>query len=139
MSHFVLDASVALAWFLDNPVPNYAVHVRDLLLKGSRAIVPALWHLEIANGLAVAERRQILTATDVSQGLSDVEQLVAHALETDGKMVPVRRALTTARTYQLSAYDATYLNLASEENLPLASLDQSLRRAASRAGVQLLP
>ena len=101
-------------------------------------MVPALWHLEIANGLAVAERRQILSATDVSQGLSDVEQLVVHALDTDGKIVPVRRALTTARAYQLSAYDAAYLNLASEENLPLATLDQSLRRAASRAGVQLL-
>ena len=138
MSQFVLDASVALAWFLDNPVPNYALHVRGALLKGSRAMVPALWHLEIANGLAVAERRQILTATDVSHGLSDVEQLVVHALDTDGKIVPVRRALTTARTYQLAASDAAYLILASEENLPLATLDQSLRRAASRAEVQLL-
>ena len=139
MSHFVLDACVTLAWFLDNPVPNYAVHVRDVLLKGSRAMVPALWHLEIANGFAVAERRQILTAADVSEGLRDVEQLVLLALDTDEKIVPVRRALTTARAYQLSAYDGTYLNLASEANLPLATLDQSLRRAASRAGVQLLP
>ena len=138
MSHFVLDASVALAWFLDNPVPNYAIHVRDVLLKGSRAMVPALWHLEIANGFAVAERRQILTAIDVSQGLRDVGQLVAHALDTDEKIVPVHRALTTARAYQLSAYDSTYLNLAIEANLPLATLDQSLRRAANRAGVELL-
>ena len=139
MSNFVLDASVALAWFLDNPVPTYAVHVRDVLLKGSRAIVPALWHLEIANGLAVAERRQSLTAADAVQALKAVEQLVIQALDTDGKIIPVGRALTTARAYQLSAYDAAYLNLASEENLPLATLDQSLRRAASRVGVQLLP
>lgn len=138
MSHFVLDASVALAWFLDNPVPNYAIHVRDTLLKGSRAMVPALWHLELANGFAVAERRQILTATDVNQGLRNVEQLLAYALDIDEKVVPVRRALTTARAYQLSTYDATYLNLAIEANLPLATLDQSLRRAASRAEVQLL-
>jgi predicted nucleic acid-binding protein len=102
-------------------------------------MVPALWHLEVANGLAVAERRQILTANDVSQGLSDVEQLIVHSLDTDGKIVPVRRASKTAGTYQLSAYDATYLTLASEENLPLATLDQSLRRAATRAGLQLLP
>jgi len=139
LSHFILDASVALALFLDNPVPNYAVHVRDVLLKGSRGMVPALWHLEVANGLAVAERRQILTDHDVSQGLSDVEQLIVHSLDTDGKIVPVRRASKTAGTYQLSAYDATYLTLASEENLPLATLDQSLRRAATRAGLQLLP
>jgi predicted nucleic acid-binding protein len=139
LTNFVLDASVTLAWFLDNPVPTYALHVRDLLLKGSRAIVPALWHLEIANGLAIAERRQILTAADTSQALVDVEQFVIHAVDTDGKIVPVRRALTTARAYQLSAYDAAYLNLAGEESIPLATLDQSLRRAASRAGLQLLP
>jgi predicted nucleic acid-binding protein len=139
LSHFVLDASVALAWFLDNPVPSYANHVRDVLLNGSRGTVPALWHLEIANGLAIAERRQILSAADVNQGLRDIGLFIVHSIDTDGKIIPVRKTLTTARAWQLSAYDAAYLNLASEENLPLATLDQSLRRAATRAGVPLLP
>ena len=56
MSHFVLDASVALAWVLDNPAPVYALEVRQGMLTGKRGLVPALWHLEIANGLAMAER-----------------------------------------------------------------------------------
>ena len=65
MNRFVLDASVALAWFVNNPVPPYALRVRQLLLDGARALVPALWQLEMANGLAVAERRRILAPPDV--------------------------------------------------------------------------
>ena len=62
MTSFVLDASVALAWVLDNPVPVYALEVRQELFRGKRGLVPALWHLEIANGLAMAERRRDLEA-----------------------------------------------------------------------------
>jgi predicted nucleic acid-binding protein len=43
-----------------------------------------------------------------------------------------------ARTYHLSAYDAAYLELAIREGLPLATLDDDLRRAASDAGVALV-
>ena len=138
MTKFILDASITLAWFLDNPVPAYAIHIRDALVHGSRALVPALWHLEIANGFAVAERRHILTSADVSQGLKNVEEIVIQRLETEGKIISLRKAVATARAYQLSAYDAAYLDLASEQALPLATLDLSLRRAATRAGVELL-
>ena len=47
MKRFVLDASVALRWFLDDPVSPYANRVKQFLIKGGRAVVPALWHLEI--------------------------------------------------------------------------------------------
>ena len=138
MIRFVLDASVALRWFLDNPLSSYANRVKQLLIKGDRALVPALWHLEMSNGLAVAERRSILSPSDVDQALLDVEQLVARAIDTDSALVPTRRSLSTARTFRLSAYDAVYLDLARVEKLPLASLDQQLRNAAKPAGVRLL-
>ena len=57
MKTFVLHASVALGWTLDNPLPVSAAQAKQALLSGARALVPALWHLEIANGLVVAERR----------------------------------------------------------------------------------
>ena len=56
MKNFVLDASVALGWILDNPVPRLATRAKQALLSGTRAVVPALWHLEIAKSLIVAER-----------------------------------------------------------------------------------
>jgi predicted nucleic acid-binding protein len=139
LNRFVLDASVALAWFVDNPVPAYATRVKESLLHGVHAVVPALWHLEMANGFAVAERRGILTAADASQSVGDIEQLLAHAIESTADFISVRQALTTALSFQLSAYDSVYLDTARRERLPLATLDRRLLAAAGQAGVALLP
>lgn len=138
MTRFVLDASLALRWFLDHPMPAYANRVKQVVLKGVRAVVPALWHLEMSSGLAVAERRSILTSADVDQALIDVEQLVAHAVDTDSDIVCARQALITARAFQLSAYDAVNLDIARRGRIPLATLDDRLRAAAARARVELL-
>lgn len=138
MKRFVLDASVALRWFLDVSVSRYADRVKQVLIKGGRAVVPALWHLEISNGLAVAERRSILGTADIDQALLDIEQLVAVGVDTSSVFVSARQALITARAFKLSAYDAVYLDLARHERLPLASLDERLRAAAGQAGVELL-
>jgi predicted nucleic acid-binding protein len=135
---FVLDASVALAWFLDHPVPPYANRVKGLLEAGSRAVVPALWHLEMGNGFAGAERRGMLTAADADRCLVQVEQLLGRAIESESEVVTVREACATARTSGLTAYDAVYLEAARRSGLPLATLDQPLRAAAARAGVELL-
>ena len=139
MNGFVLDASVALRWFLDNPMPPFANRVKQHLLKGARAVVPALWHLEMSNGLAVAQRRAILTAADVDQAVIDLEQFVAQAVDTESNVVSARQSLGTARAFQLSAYDAVYLDLARTQRLALATLDDRLRAAAAQAGVSLLP
>jgi predicted nucleic acid-binding protein len=138
LTGFVLDASVGLRWFLDDPVPAYANKVKQFFLKGVRAVVPALWHLEMSNGLVVAERRSILTAADIDQAVIDIEQIAAASMDVDGSVVSAKQALATARAFQLSAYDAVYLDLARRERLPLATLDDRLRAAAARAGVQLL-
>jgi predicted nucleic acid-binding protein len=132
----VLDASVALAWFIDNPVPSYAVRVRQALIDGAGALVPALWHLEIANGLAVAERRRTLSAPDLIASLVQLEKLSVR-IETDVTTLSARQALDIARSFQLSAYDGTYLETARTVGLPLASLDNALRAAAARAGVEM--
>jgi predicted nucleic acid-binding protein len=138
LKRFVLDASVALAWFLDHPVSVYAIEIRRLLVDGARAVVPALWHLEMANGLVVAERRKIIDADDLSRSLIRLEQLVIQAIETRSDFWSMRQALNTARGFLLSAYDGVYLETARVEGVPLATLDKSLRAAAARAGVEVL-
>ena len=134
---FMLDASVALGWFVDHPVAPYATRIRQLLAAGSRAVVPALWHLEMADGFAGAERRGILTPADTDLCLVQVEQLLGRAIETETDLIPVREACAIARTFALSAHDAVYLDTARRTGLPLATLDQPLRAAATRAGVEL--
>ncbi|PYT41398.1 MAG: VapC toxin family PIN domain ribonuclease [Acidobacteria bacterium] len=138
MSDFVLDASVALAWVLDKSVPVYALDVQREMLGGKRGLVPALWHLEIANGLAMAERRGDLSGADVEDALDQILTAAASKLDTETDLVSARDALANARRFQLTAYDAAYLDLARREELPLATLDKGLRAAATKAGVALL-
>lgn len=138
MMRFVLDASVALGWFVDRPAAPYAERVKRALLEGARAVVPALWHVEMANGIMVAERRRVLTAADTGDCLTDLEMLLAQVIDTNSGLTPMRQVLATARTYRLSAYDALYLDMARAEELPLATLDRALRAAAAQAGVELL-
>lgn len=137
MSSFVLDASVARAWFLDHPVPAYAERVRRALLAGERAVVPVLWHLEMANGFAVSERRGLLRSDDVDLSLVQVGYLLSQAIELSNEFVSLSQACSLARRYKLSAYDAVYLEIAQRTRLRLATLDGSLAQAARVAKLEL--
>jgi predicted nucleic acid-binding protein len=138
VSDFVLDASVALAWVLDNPIAPYALAVRRALASGKRGLVPALWHLEIANGLATAERRRDLLGADLDGALAAIQATVAQSLDTEMSLISAGDSLADARFFRLTAYDAVYLGLARREGLPLATLDKGLRTAATRAGIRAM-
>jgi predicted nucleic acid-binding protein len=138
VKRFVLDASVALAWVADASMDAYAAEIELAVKDGSRAVVPVLWQLEVANGLLMAERRKVLTPAEAEQGLFDMERFLASGAEVDGTGTRMRQATNLARTHHLTAYDAAYLELALREGLPLATLDKSLRAAAVKAGVQTM-
>lgn len=138
MRRFVLDASVALAWFIDRPIAPYAVRIQRLLLAGDRAVVPPLWRLEVANGFVVAERRGIVTPSDSAQILQNFQIVLAEAIEESQQSLPLPRVISTAREFQLTAYDADYLDTARIHQLPLATLDRRLEEAAARARVPLV-
>lgn len=137
MSRFVLDTSISLAWFLDRPVPHFAVQVWNSLKQGSRAVVPPLWILEMANGLATAERCGALTRSNIDRCLTDIEFLLATAVDFTASTISVRQALSVASAFRLTAYDAVYLEASRREQLPLATLDRALKNAAVNAGVPL--
>ena len=138
MTAFVLDASVALRWFLEKAIPPYAAQIERFLLGGARALVPNLWHLEMANALIVAERRRLLLPIDLDRALQRIEQLLSHSIDTDGGVVSTREACAIARSWHLSAYDASYLYLARRKGLALATLDDELAKAARRSGIEIV-
>lgn len=138
MKRFVLDASVTLAWFLDRPTAPYADHVRQLLLRGNRAVVPALCKLEIANGFIMAERRGMLASSDTAEALKNLDVVIAQAVENSEDPVSMRSVLQAAREFRLTAYDAVYLETALRQELPLATLDRQLLAAALKAGVEII-
>jgi predicted nucleic acid-binding protein len=135
---FVLDASVALAWFIDPVITPLAIRVQRLLLQGDRAVVPHLWLPEMANGFVVAQKRGSLTLPHISQAFAELDVLLSQSIDTADAPLPIRRIVSTAQNFMLTARDAVYLETARELRLPIATLDQRLATAAAQAGVPLI-
>ncbi|NPA30807.1 MAG: type II toxin-antitoxin system VapC family toxin [Chloroflexi bacterium] len=134
---FVLDASVALAWAFRNEDNPYVARVLRSL-KMAWAWVPTIWPLEVANGLLVAERRQRLQpgeAEDFLQYLAHLPIEVIYGPET----TVGQEILPLARETGLSVYDASYLHLALQRGVPLATQDRRLRQAAQARGIWFDP
>jgi len=138
VNRFVLDASIALAWFIDRPIAPYAARVRQLLLKGDHAVVPSIWRLEAVNGLVIAERRGLRTPSDIALALQNFETVLTQSVEESSYHIPMRRVVATAGQLRLTAYNAEYLDTARLQNLPLATLDRQLEAAAVQAGVPIV-
>src|SRR5437016_12772950 len=103
-------------------------------VKTEEAVVPSLWWFEIRNILVVNERRKRITESDTGVFLRDLAGL---RIRIDRE--PEEGAvLRLARTHRLSVYDASYLELALREAIPLATLDGELAAAARREGSELI-
>jgi predicted nucleic acid-binding protein len=136
LSRFVLDASVTLCWCFENQATNYTEAIFEMLAGGDEAVVPFIWPLEVANVLVTAERRKALKPAQVT---NFTEEFSAWPIQVDtlGLDRAFQQILSTARISRITAYDAAYLELAIREGLPLATLDNDLRKAATAAGVQI--
>ena len=137
MSAFVLDASIALGWMLDRPIPARSALARKLIIGGDSPVAPLLWRYEIANAVAISERRGRLSADQVRILMADLEEFSV-IVEVDPVYVRISSLIETAQRANLTAYDATYLELAVRRRLPLATLDNKLRDAARGAGLELI-
>jgi len=132
----VLDASVAVAAVLEEANTEGArATLRHVAEVG--AVVPNLWHLEVGQTLLVAERQGRLTAAERETAQSLLLDLPV-AVDADTWTRAMRDTVALALEQRLSLYDAAYLELSRRSNVPLATFDASLRRAASAIGVVLL-
>jgi predicted nucleic acid-binding protein len=133
----VLDASVAVAWCFDDEATPLTEGILDLLAKGTTVVVPTVWPLEVANAMLSAERKKRI---NVAQATAFLGRVAAFPISID--TLPIGRAfdqiLSVGRQHGLTAYDAAYLELALRQALPLATLDDHLRRSANTAGVGLV-
>jgi predicted nucleic acid-binding protein len=133
VAEFVLDGSLALAWFFKDEAHRYADTVAGRF-PTARALVPAIWPLEIANAVLTGERRQRSTEAQATKWLGYLGSLPIAVDEATNDRA-WGDVLSLARVHHLSAYDAAYLELALRRGLPLATLDDKLKAAASAAGV----
>lgn len=131
---FVLDNSVVVGWFLEDQATPYT-DVVSVLLEQDQAVVPALWELEFANVLRTACRKQRLTADEAHQ---IIEQICALPIVIDRETPGPAELLALALRYNLSSYDAAYLELALRLQIPIATKDEPLQAAAQAAGVGIV-
>jgi predicted nucleic acid-binding protein len=131
----VIDSSVAIAWCFPDEQDTYSQSVLDALAS-EKAIVPNLWHLEVANTLVVGERRKRSTQADTVTWLGFLSSLPIE-IDEHTKAHAFGDTVSLAREQGLSVYDAAYLELAMRRGLPLATLDDKLKSAAKATGVSL--
>ncbi len=135
MSEIVTDASVTLQWFLEDEIDRgYSLVILRRLFQDS-AVVPVLWFYEVGNGLMTACRRKRITFEKAAEYLAKVRKLPIYPDDADPDTI--LSIPEVANRYELTNYDAAYLELAIRRKLLLATTDEALRKAAIKAGVSL--
>jgi predicted nucleic acid-binding protein len=137
MAAFVLDTSIALKWFLeDENDRSYSLAILRAMTDDHRPIVPLLWYYEIANTILVQVRRKRIEFEKAVVYLNIIDEMAIDIDPPDGSVILQLPHL--ARTHNLTSYDAAFLELAMRLEVPLATSDQALVRAAAEARVPIL-
>jgi len=133
MNPLVLDCSVTMAWCFEDESDSLADAVLDSFGE-TEVWVPSLWPIEVSNVLLVAERRGRLASTTSARF---IELLDGLPILVDGGTHEraFGSVLSTGREFGLSAYDASYVDLAVRLGASLATRDKRLRKACVAHGV----
>jgi predicted nucleic acid-binding protein len=134
---FVADASVAVSWSLSSQSSALTDQLLDDVVAGGVVAVPSLWPYEVANSLVFLLRRRRIQKDDYAAARSLLSR-ISVSIDEEGPRLAGNRVADLALEYGLTVYDAAYLELAVRKQLPLASRDGDLNRAARRFGVQTL-
>ena len=118
---------MALAWILDDERNTYADSVLSSV-SGSTVVVPSQWVLEVTNAFLMAERLHRTTRADTARALGLLSALPIETNHHTAELAPDPK-LSIARSYAITVYDATYLELCIREGLPLATLVTKLSSA----------
>ena len=134
---FVIDNSVVMRWLFgdgDSADIDYANKILGFMQEdGSVAMAPVVWPLEVGNVIVRAESRNLLPEARSAEFLALLQDM-AIEIELRSSERALTDTLQLARRHKLSTYDASYLELALREGLPLATNDVGLRKALARTG-----
>lgn len=135
MKKVVADASFCGAWILPDESSGAAERLLMRAISGAiELVVPALWHYEMLNLLRSAVRRKRLATAEMDLAVEALER-VPMTLEDLPGAPARRRILHLAMQFELSAYDAAYLELADRFKITLQTNDAKLKAAAKQLGL----
>ena len=135
-SHFVLDCSITMAWLFEDETTVLTEAVLQKL-SNSQAFVPSIWPLEVANVLVHTVRHKRISSVQAANFIDALAKLPIHVDEfTTTRAMHSIYALASSE--KLTIYDAAYLDLAIREEIPLATQDGDLLKAAKRLRVTVV-
>jgi len=132
---WVMDCSIAAGLGLPDE-SSVEADAFILQMKNGVTWVPSLWWHEIGNVLVSAKRRGRISDNDTSSLLQLYGDLPIRTDTATGSSM-LERIHRLSVTYQLSAYDAAYLELAERKQAGLATLDKKLLKVAMDCGVKV--
>jgi predicted nucleic acid-binding protein len=137
MSIFVIDASATLATRFADEATNRSFELLNRLKQDDPASLSSNWAVEIINGLLVAVRRKRIGADELAALWERVADLPI-TVEFGLNRAEALSVLKLSEKHKLTAYDAAYLKLAIRKQLPMATLDVDLKRAAAAENIVIL-
>lgn len=121
MNAYVLDTSVAVAWYLDETFSVSARQWQERMLSGKVVlIVPSLHYWEFANVLRTLVHRRELTEALAREIFELHLDAPLQRAEPEEKGV-----LDIALQYQATAYDAVYIGLSLSRDIPLITAERT--------------
>ena len=127
----VLDASLALSWYFEDERTAAADALLDQVVNGG-AVVPALWRLEVANAFQSAVRRRRIERSFRDKALAELA-LMPITVDPETDNYAWTSSLQLADRFQITLYDAAYLELAQRRTLPSGNTRQGAERQCPRA------
>ena len=127
MTRLVMDASVAIKWYLPEPHADAALR---FLSDEFELVVPDLFFAEIGNVVWKRWRRHDIDARAVVDLLIALQAVPLAVRET---RLLLDQAVEFGMTYGITVYDALYLAAAAAENIQLVTADRRLQNAVGGA------
>ncbi len=128
---FVVDNSVAMAWVYPKQATEYTERLLELS-NGGTLYTSFVWPAEFANAASVMVNRGMLSD---ELGNEMLVMAANFAFMVDRAPIDASTLYQISRRFQLSAYDASYLELAIRLNMQLATRDVQLRKAADQVNL----
>jgi predicted nucleic acid-binding protein len=125
------------AWLVGEPATTVDFDIDEIL--GDRVFaVPSHWPIEIGNVLRTNLQNGRLRIDDFREILDRLD-LLDIRIEPPLDIGDIGPLAQFAMIYELTAYDAAYVQLALHRRMTLGTLDKAMRRAAVKLNIALLP
>lgn len=123
-SSYVIDSSFILAYLLPDETSSNVQHIFDRLKKEPIILVaPCIFPFEVFNGIQTALIRKRIKP-NLAKKLG--EKFLKIAVRFDD--VDLLRVASIAQRQLLTIYDASYVYLSENLNMPLLTLDEKLKK-----------